>query len=141
MDRAGRRYRVPMPRETPRLCTCQNYCPATKPEGAPSGLCASCPRPPQVPSGLPCHEEVYVIPCCPGQSHVYTDHLHPWIPCSSQGNRNGCHPGIGSGLLGSWFPYLYLPPAPHPKKRGLKDPQAGCIHPTSISLSPISRAT
>lgn len=46
MDRAGRRYRVPMPRKTPRLCTCQNYCPAAELEGAPSGLCAWCPRPP-----------------------------------------------------------------------------------------------
>lgn len=44
-----------------------------------------------------------------------------------------CHPAIGSGLLGSWFPYLYPPP---PKKRSLKDPQAGCIHPTNTSLSP-----
>lgn len=43
-----------------------------------------------------------------------------------------CHPAIRlrpTGVLVS-FP---LSPS---KKRSLKDPQAGCIHPTNISLSP-----
>nr|KAF6349166.1 hypothetical protein mMyoMyo1_011722 [Myotis myotis] len=108
-----------------------------KTRGAPSGLCARCPRSPQVPSGLPCHEEDYVIPRCPGLSHVYTDHLHPWTSYSSQGNWNGWSPYMSpSYRLRPTGVLVSLPLSPSSKKRSLKDPQAGCIHLTNISLSP-----
>lgn len=58
-------------------------------DGSPSGLWVPCPRPLQVPSGLTHHQREQLIPGFPELFHVYTDHLCPWIPCSSQGNWDG----------------------------------------------------
>lgn len=77
------------------------------------------PRAPQVPFGftcLTCHQGDQLILGCPGLSRFTLICIFgsPAVlrETAVVGHPTICHPGAGSGLLGSWFPYLYAPAPP-----------------------------
>lgn len=77
--------------------------------------------------GLPKSPLVFHVTRRSVSSHVYTDHLHPWIPAVPRETGMVGLPGLGSGLLGSWFPYFSLPTLL--RKEALRTPRLAAFTP------------
>lgn len=133
MDRTGRRYRVPVLRKAPGLCTCPNYYPSAKPGGwVTLGPVGPMSQASPSPSGLTCHQGDQLILGSPGLSPVYTDHLLPWIPCNSQGNWDGWSPYMSPRLRPAEV-LVSLPvlPPPHPIE-ALRTPRLAAFTPSAF---------